>query len=67
MAAAFTCFTTDDRYQVQTLALLVGADRALARQLALDDLATNPHHQVVEVWDGGDVLFVVTRDDLAEV
>jgi hypothetical protein len=61
-----TCFITDDRHSVQTLALLVGADAAFARQLALDDLKANLHHQAVEAWSGERRLFVITRDDLSE-
>jgi hypothetical protein len=61
---ALTCFITDDRHAVQTLALLVGADAAYARRLAIDDLKTNSHHQAVEAWAGEQRLFVLTRDDL---
>lgn len=66
MDRALTCFITDDRHAVQTLALLVGADVDFARALALDDLKTNAHHQAIEAWDGEQRLFVVTRDNLAE-
>jgi hypothetical protein len=59
-----TCFITDDRHSVQTLALLVGPDAAYARALALDDLKLNAHHHAVEAWSGDRRLFVVTRDDL---
>jgi hypothetical protein len=61
---AVTCFITDDRHSVQTLALLVGTDASYARALALDDLKGNLHHQAIEVWHGERRLFVVTRDDL---
>ncbi len=64
MTGALTCFITDDRRSVQTLALLVGTDALSARALALDDLKANAHHQAVEAWDGEQLLFVVTRDDL---
>ena len=59
-----TCFITDDRHSVQTLALLVGPDADYARALALDDLKLNVHHHAVEAWSGDRRLFVVTRDDL---
>jgi hypothetical protein len=61
---AVTCFITDDRHSVQTLALLVGTNESYARALALDDLKANLHHQAIEVWHGERRLFVVTRDDL---
>lgn len=60
-----TCFITDDRHSVRTLALLVGADAAYARKLALDDLQANDHHHAIEAWSGEQRLFVVTRDDLS--
>lgn len=61
---AVTCFITDDRHSVQTLALLVGPGAAYARALALDDLKANVHHHAVEAWAGEERLFVITRDDL---
>ena len=67
MDGALTCFITDDRHSVQTLALLVGTDAAYARELALDDLKANVHHQAVEAWHGEERLFVVTRDDIADL
>ena len=63
---AVTCFITDDRHSVQTLALLVGPDVTYARALALDDLKANVHHHAIEAWSGERRLFVVTRDDLVE-
>ena len=66
MDATLTCFITDDRRQVETLALLVGAGPDYARALAISDLRSNPHHQAVEAWCGEQRLFVVTRDDLRD-
>jgi len=63
---AVTCFITDDRHSVQTLALLVGTDAAYARALALDDLKANLHHHAIEAWSGERRLFVVTRDDVID-
>ena len=59
-----TCFITDDRHSVQTLALLVGTDATYAHKLALADLKANVHHHAIEAWVGERRLFVVTRDDL---
>jgi hypothetical protein len=61
---AVTCFITDDRHSVPTLALLVGTDATSALKLALSDLKANLHHHVIEAWTGERRLFVVTRDDL---
>lgn len=64
MGDTLTCYITDDRHQVETLALLVGASEAYARAFALDDLRANPHHQAIEAWSGENRLFVLRRDEL---
>ena len=66
MSDALTCFITDDRSEVQTLALFVGADLERARRLVLEDLRANPHHVAVEVRHGDAMLFVLRREDLAQ-
>jgi len=66
MSDALICFITDDRSEVQTLALFVGADLETARRRVIDDLRANPHHLAVEVRDGDTVLFVLRREDLAQ-
>lgn len=65
MGDALTCFITDDRRSVQTLRLLVGADAAGARELALDDLQQEPHHLAIEIRSGDEVVVTVSRADLA--
>jgi hypothetical protein len=66
MSDALTCFITDDRSEVRTLALFVGADLETARRRVLEDLRANPHHLAVEVCDEDAVMFVLRREDLAQ-
>lgn len=65
MARALTCFITDQRRTIQSLALLATDDLAAARRYALEDLRANPHHIAVEIYDGDRLLLALSRSDLA--
>jgi hypothetical protein len=57
----FSCFITDDRYSIPTLAFLVVADEGLARELALRRLLESPHHRRIELLENGEPVFVRNR------
>lgn len=65
MTAHLTCFITDDRHAVPSLALLVGLDSGAARRFAVDDLQNNPHHVAIEVRDGDRLICAMRRDELS--
>lgn len=62
----FACFITDDRYDVPTLAFMVVADAALARELALRRLLESPHHRRIELLEDGEPVFTRDRADAGE-
>ena len=49
----FSCFITDDRYSVPTLAFLIADDERRARQLARQRLMDSPHHLRIELLEDG--------------
>lgn len=53
----FSCFITDDRYSIPTLAFLLVADEGLARELALRRLLESPHHRKIELLENGEPVF----------
>jgi hypothetical protein len=57
----FSCFITDDRYSVPTLAFLIAADEQRARELAVRQLFESPHHIEVEIREGGRFLYARGR------
>jgi hypothetical protein len=57
----FSCFITDDRYSIPTLAFLVTADEGLARELALRRLLESPHHRQIELLEDGQRIFLRRR------
>ena len=64
MRGALTCLSADSRYAVPTLSFYLAADEAQARALAVADLRANRHHEAVDVRNGDEVLFVLTRQDV---
>jgi hypothetical protein len=59
----FSCFITDDRYAVPTLAFLVVPDERLARELALRRLLESEHHRQIELLEDGEPVFLRRRRD----
>jgi hypothetical protein len=57
----FSCFITDDRYSIPTLAFLLVADEGFARELALRRLLESPHHRKIELLENGERVFVRRR------
>ena len=64
MGETLSYFIVDDRYATPSLVLLVGETEERARQLAIADLRTNPHHLAVEVRVDDTLVFAVRREDL---
>jgi hypothetical protein len=58
----FTVFIDDSRYSVPTLKVVVAADEARARELAMRELAASENHLSVEVQESGRSLFRQARD-----
>jgi hypothetical protein len=57
----FSCYITDDRYSIPTLAFMLVGDVILARDLALRRLMESPHHRSIELLDGDERVFVRSR------
>jgi hypothetical protein len=66
MSEALSCFITDDRREIPTLRLVVGASPEAVRNILLQDMRNNPHYLSIEVRDADELLFVVGRDELAQ-
>ena len=58
----FSFFTTDTRYRVPTLTLVVAENEARAIALAYDNLTRSEFHTAVEIREGDSHLCRVLRD-----
>ena len=67
MGEALSYFIWDDRRTVPSLVLVVGRTEDQVREMAIDDLRTNPHRYAIEVMADDRLVFRVTRDDLSLV
>jgi len=57
----FKCVITDTRHSEPLLSFYMTSDGERARELARRALRANPHHEKIEVREGGRVLFVEGR------
>jgi hypothetical protein len=65
MMRTFSLLTNDTRYRVPTLTLILAEDEARAIALAYDNLSRSEFHTAVEIQEGDNRLYRVTRDRAA--